>query len=329
MRPMGIAVGIAVLATGLATMSVTPRVYGEGARQGPWKTAGGFSFDWPNVEITVERLSGAIHFMHGSGGNMLLSAGPDGLLLVDNEFPQVHDKVLEAIHGIQPGPVEFVLNTHFHGDHTGMNAGLAAQGAVIVAQDNARERMTRTRKNLFFNSTSPPAPLAALPVVTFPRSLRLHFNGEAVEFFFVAAAHTDGDAVVYFTGSNVVHLGDVYINGLYPIIDLAGGGHIDGYFPALDAVLDRIDDHTRVVPGHGPVGDKDDLQAYRDMLWDIRARVQTLIDAGETIDAILAANPSRAYDAQWASDRVGPDDVVLMIYHSLTGSYGTETNDTP
>ncbi|WP_167854936.1 MBL fold metallo-hydrolase [Mangrovimicrobium sediminis] len=315
-----------VCALVLALTPLSPGVAGEQAggadRSGPWKVAGGFSFDWPSVEIDVHPLSDTLYFMHGSGGNMLLSAGADGLLLVDNEFPEIHGKILNAIEGVQPGPVEFVLNTHFHGDHTGSNSLLAQDGALILAQDNSRQRMTRAQTNLFFGSTTPPAPAQALPVVTFPESMNLYFNGERIEFFYVSPAHTDGDAVAWFTGSNVVHMGDIYINGLYPIIDLAGGGSIDGYFPALDAVLARIDDATRVVPGHGPVGDKRALQAYRDMLWDIRNRVQAMIDAGRDIDAILAANPSRDYDELWASDRVGPDDVVLMIYYSLTGSYG-------
>lgn len=315
----------AAVAATLAASSLAVVVAAIAAdRNGPWKVAGGFSFDWPHVGIEVEPLSDSLYFMHGSGGNMLLSAGPDGLMLVDNEFPPIEGKILAAVHAIQPGPVKLVLNTHFHGDHTGLNASLAEQGAVIIAQEKSRERMTHEQENLFFKSVSPPAPRAALPVVTFPQSLSLHYNGDDVEFFYVAPAHTDGDAIVYFTDSNVVHMGDIYINGLYPIIDLAGGGGIDGYFPALDAVLARIDDQTKVVPGHGPVGDKSGLQAYRDMLWDIRNQVQGMIDAGSDLDTILAANPSRAYDKAWASDRVGPDDVVLMIYYSLTGSYGSQ-----
>lgn len=284
-----------------------------------WKIAGGFNMDWPTVTVATQPLSGSVYYMHGSGGNMLVSAGEDGILLVDDEFAEISAKILAAVAAIQPGPVRFVLNTHFHSDHAGGNALLGEQGATIIAHSNARLRMLTEQRSLFFGSTTPPSPAAALPVVTFPEGLTLHFNGEAIDFFFVSAAHTDGDAIVYFTSANVVHMGDIYINELYPIIDLAGGGNIDGYLPALDAVLARIDDNTRVVPGHGPIGDKTDLQFYRDMLALIRDRVKEKIAAGEDLNAILAANLSSEFDPGWASDRVGPGDVVTMIYQSLTG----------
>lgn len=287
-----------------------------------WKIAGGFSMDWDTVKIEDIALSPTLHYMLGSGGNMLVSTGANGLVLVDNEFPEMTPKIREALAELQDGPVRLLLNTHFHSDHTGGNASLAEDGALIIAHQNARERMLTEQQNLFFNSVTPPAPQAALPLVTFADTMTLHVNGEEVRFFYVNPAHTDGDAIVWFKQSNVVHMGDIYINELYPIIDLAGGGNIDGYAPAIDVVLAMIDDDTKVVPGHGPVGDKASLKFYRDMLVDIRDQVKAMIDKGMDIDAILAANPSRAYDEDWASDRVGPDDVTMMIYLSLTGEYG-------
>ncbi len=288
-----------------------------------WKIADGFSMEWDTVTVRDVLLSPSIHYLHGSGGNMLVSSGVDGLLLVDNEFPEMTPKILAALQQIQPGPVKLLLNTHFHSDHTGGNATLGEAGTLIIAHDNARTRMLSEQRNLFFNSVTPASPQSAVPVVTFAESMTLHSNGEDVQFFHVGAAHTDGDAIVWFPQSNVIHMGDVYINGLYPIIDLAGGGNIDGYAPAIDAVLPLINDETKVVPGHGPVGSKAGLMTYRDMLVDIRNQVKAMIDAGMDIDAILAANPSKAYDNEWASDRVGPDDITMMTYLSLTGEYAS------
>jgi glyoxylase-like metal-dependent hydrolase (beta-lactamase superfamily II) len=283
----------------------------------PWKTAGGFSTDFDTVPITVERLRDNVYFMHGSGSNMVLAVGEDGALLVDNEFREINDRIRAEIAKLHPGPVRYVFNTHWHWDHTGMNQDLAEAGAVIMAHDRSRERMLSPQHHAFFDRTSPPAAQQALPVITFPRAMTLHFNGESVQFLYTTDAHTDGDAVAWFPRSNVVHMGDLYISELYPIIDINSGGDVDGYAPALDAVLAMIDEDTRVVPGHGRVGTKADLEAYRHMVVTIRDRVASMIADGLELAAILAANPSREFDPDWASDRVGPDDWVTMVYQSL------------
>lgn len=298
-----------------------------GAESTVYKSATGFSTNWDTLPVTVERLSPSLHYLHGSGGNMVLSSGSDGLVLVDNEFVPLSDRILETIAAIAPGSVRLVLNTHWHGDHTGMNAGLAALGATVIAQDRSRARMLDRQYSVFFDAVSQPAPKAALPVLTFPDRINLHLNGESVSFFAVPPSHTDGDAVVWFPESNVVHLGDVYIHGLYPIIDVAGGGDVNGYEPAINQVLALIDDDTRVIPGHGPPGTRADLVAFRDMIVSIRDRVRDLLQQGLDIDGILAARPSREFDARWASDRVGPDDMVMMVYQSLSGDYRRALND--
>ncbi len=294
------------------------------AAEPQWKVADGFTTDWEHVSFSQQKLSDTVYYLQGSGGNMLVSAGPDGVLLVDDEFAEITDKIVKQIGAIKPGPIKFVLNTHFHNDHTGGNENLGKMGSVIIANEKSRERMKSESYNAHFDSVTPASPPAALPVVTFKDSLVVHFNNEDIKFFFVSAAHTDGDSIVWFPKSNVVHMGDVYINELYPIIDLAGGGRIDGYFPAIDAVLAVINDKTRVVPGHGPIGDKASLRVYRDMLQLIRDRVVKLIKEGKTLDAIKASNPSKEFDRKWASDRVGPDDVTKMIYQSLTGNFPTK-----
>lgn len=290
----------------------------------PWKTAGGFSDDYANVPITVEALRENIYFIHASGGNMVLAVGEEGALLVDNEFVELNARLQETIRTLSPTPVRYVFNTHWHSDHTGMNEALAGTGALILAQDHTRTRMLSPQHHAFFNHTYPPAARAALPVITFPRAMSLHLNGESIQFLYTANAHTDGDAIAWFPTSNVVHMGDLYISELYPIIDINSGGDINGYVPALDAVLAIIDDNTRVVPGHGRVGSRADLLAYRNMLVTIRDRVAAMMDDGLGLDAVLAAKPSREFDQAWASDRVGPDDWVRMVYQSLA----TDRQDT-
>ncbi len=298
---------------GIALFSSAAHVFAE-----PWKTATGFSDDFANVPITVEPLRENIYFIHASGGNMVLAVGEDGALLVDNEFAELNERLQETISKLSPKPLRYVFNTHWHWDHTGMNEALAATGAVILAHDQSRERMLTPQHHQFFDRTSPPVARAALPVITFPRAMSLHLNGESIQFLYTSDAHTDGDAIAWFPKSNVVHLGDLYISELYPIIDVNSGGDVNGYAPALDAVLAVIDDDTRVVPGHGRVASRADLQIYRNMIVTTRDRVAALMDDGLLLEAVLLARPTREFDQAWASDRVGPDDWVTMVFNSLT-----------
>ena len=280
-----------------------------------WKTAGGFSTDWSNVQIEIIPLGKHLYFLQGSGANMCVSTGPDGVLLVDCEFQPMSAKIKEAIARLQPGPIRFLINTHGHADHTGGNADFGETGTVIIAQEKVRSRMISSGAG----AKPPPIPQAGWPMITFDESMVLHCNGEDVLLFYDGPAHTDNDIVVFFPKSNVVEMGDIYINGLYPIIDAALDGTIQGYFPIIDRVLGMIDDETKVVPGHGPVGTKKELQAYRDMLAVIRDRVQEMLCGGKTLEDIIASDPSREFNAEWASDRVGPHDVTRMIYEGLVG----------
>ena len=202
-----------------------------------------------------------------------------------------------------------------------MNGILAAQEAVIISHENSRKRMQTKSYNAFFNSVTPASPKDALPVITFPKNMSLHANGEDIQLIYVNPAHSDGDAIVWFPEANVVHLGDIYIGELYPIIDVANGGDVNGYAPAIDHVLRLIDEETAVVPGHGPVGYKADLIAYRNMIATIRDRVKTMLDDGKDIDEILDARPTAAFDEIWASNRVNPDHMTMMVYQSLSGDY--------
>ena len=286
-----------------------------------WKVASGFSMDWPNVQMEQTKLADHLYYLHGSGANMCVSTGPDGIVLVDCEFTQMSDKIKAAIATIQPGPVRFLIDTHFHTDHSGGNADFAKDGTVVIGQDHVRERLAHPPAS-FFGDPPPPSPPLAMPVITYDRAMTLHCNGEDIQLFNEGVAHTDTDTVVWFPKSNVVHLGDIYINGLYPIIDVHARGTIEGYFPIIDRVLGMINDDTKVIPGHGPVATKKQLQFYRDMLAKIRDRVKTGIAQGKTLAEITATNPSREFDADWASDRVGPEAVTKMVYESLAGLPG-------
>jgi cyclase len=285
----------------------------------PWRVADGFSTDWEGLKIEVRELAPHVYLLHGSGGNTLASVGPDGTLLVDTEFAQVAPKLKAALNQLKAGPVRYVISTHYHSDHTGGNGAFHQDGAVVVAQENCRLRMTQTQYSSFWQRSSSPPPASDVPTLTFDRRLNLFFNGEEVEAVHNQPAHTDGDAIVYFRHANVVHLGDIFVNNLYPYIDLGAQGRIDGYFPVIDQVLAMIDDRTQVVPGHGPTATKQELTAYRDMLRTVRDRVAAQIAQGASLEEILASHPSREFDDKYATDRVGPEGFVAMVYQSLTG----------
>jgi glyoxylase-like metal-dependent hydrolase (beta-lactamase superfamily II) len=215
--------------------------------------------------------------------------------------------------------VRYIITTHYHSDHSGGNGAFVKDGAVVVGQDNCRARMLQTRYSAYWGYTSPPAPRADLPTLTFQRSLTLFFDEEEILSTHGTPSHTDGDTVVYFRKANVVHMGDIFVNNLYPYIDILAKGTINGYLPVIDEVLAKIDDRTQVIPGHGPVATKQELKAYRDMLQVVRDRVAAAIAAGKSLDQIIAMHPSREYDAKNATDRVNGDDFVVLVYQSLTG----------
>jgi len=302
----------------IAASFVLLGVFATAPAQTP-RVADGFSTDWEHLTIDVKELEPHVYLLHGSGGNTLASVGPDGTLLVDTEFLQVAPKLKEALAKLNAGNVRYVISSHYHGDHTGANGAFHEDGAVIVAQENCRLRMTESRYSGMTGKTSPPAPVANLPTVTYEKRMTLYLNGEEIEAFHNQPAHTDGDTIVYFHHANVVHMGDVFVNNLYPYIDIGAKGTVDGYFPVIDEVLARIDDKTQVVPGHGPLATKRELKAYRDMIKTVRDRVVAGIAVGKSLEDILASEPTREFDAQYATDRVGGDGFVAMVYQSLTG----------
>ena len=263
--------------------------------------------DFSAVNITVTEVSDGIFMMNGAGGNMGLSVGDDGAFLVDDQFAPLSDKIVAAIKTVTDSPVEFVLNTHHHGDHTGGNEAFGDTGAYIVAHDNVRSRL------LARDGTAD----AALPVITFSKSATFHRNGEEIHVFHPANAHTDGDAIVMFRNANVVHMGDVFFSGMYPFIDVGSGGGINGYIDALETTAAMIDDDTKVIPGHGPLSGKADIVASIAVLNDVRTRIQALIDQGLDEDAIVAADPLADLNDQWEWQFISGERMARAAYQSL------------
>jgi cyclase len=273
--------------------------------------------DFSKVEIRATKLTETTYMLTGAGGNLGLSVGEDAVFLIDDQFAPLTDRINAAIAKITPKPVRFVLNTHWHFDHTGGNENYGRAGALIVAHENVRKRMSTDQFIEFLRMNTKPSPKPALPVVTFAGAMSFHINGEEIRAIHVPRAHTDGDAVVHFLGSDVVHMGDVYFNGFYPFIDTASGGTIDGVIAACDQVLGIATDKTRIIPGHGPLASKADLQAYRDMLSAASTRIKKLIAEGRKLEEITAAGVMKDYDEKWGKGFIAAPKFVEMVAMNL------------
>jgi cyclase len=275
--------------------------------------------DRTKVTIVDTDLGNGIHMLKGAGGNLGVLVGKDGVFLIDSQFAELSDKIKAAIAKISPAPVRFVVNTHWHGDHTGGNENFETSGSLIVAQDNVRVRMSTAQFDTMFNDTTLASPEDAWPVVTFTDAVTFHWDGQDVWVFHVPNAHTDGDAVIQFKQANVVHTGDVLFNGNYPLIDISTGGSVKGTIAAADRILAAIDDNTKLIPGHGPLANKKDLKVYRDMLADISEKIEGMLAKGKTPDQIKAAKPSAAYDAKWGNGFMKADMFVDIMVKDLSG----------
>ena len=273
--------------------------------------------DFSKVEIVTTPLAPGVSMLTGSGGNIGLSVGDDGAFIVDDQYAPLTDKINAAVAKLTARPVRFVINTHWHFDHTGGNENYGKASAVIVAHDNVRKRMSVEQVNEFLKRTFPPSPAAALPVITFADSVTLHLNGDVVEVTHVAPAHTDGDVVVRFTKANVIHMGDLYMNGMYPFVDISSGGKVDGLVAAADQVLAMANDQTKIIPGHGPLATKATLKEFRDVVATVRDRVRKEMSAGKSLADIQASGPSKEFDAKWGNGFIKPDQFVALVYTSL------------
>lgn len=281
--------------------------------------------NFDTVQVRSVRVAERTYMLTGAGGNIGVSIGDSGVILVDDQFAPLTPKVLAAVKAITRLPIRFVLNTHWHGDHTGGNENMRGAGALVVAQENVRKRMSTEQFLQIFKEKVPPSPARALPVVTFTDAVSFHFDGHEVRAFHVRNAHTDGDAIVHFRTADVVHMGDVFFNGRYPYIDVAAGGSVDGMIAAADQVLRLISPSTRVIPGHGPVGDRDALRAYRDMLAGARAQVLRQIAAGGNLERVIAAKPTAEFDSAWGHGFLTPAQFVEILYSDLSRRKGTTT----
>ncbi|MEW5251405.1 MBL fold metallo-hydrolase [Microbulbifer sp. 2201CG32-9] len=273
-----------------------------------------------DVTINSEKVSDNLYMLTGAGGNMALLVGDDGAFLVDDQFAPLTDRIVATVAEVSDKPLKFVINTHWHGDHTGGNENLGKQGALIVAHENVRKRMSTDQFMETFGRKVPAAPLAALPVITFTDATTFHWNGEDVRVQHVDPAHTDGDSIVRFANANTVHMGDTFFNGSYPFIDLSAGGSVDGVIAVMDRVLEQADDNTRIIPGHGALSNKVELRAQRDLLVTLRDRVQKLIDQGKSRDEVIAAQPTKEFDQQYGQGFMKPDIWTGIVFDSLTNS---------
>jgi cyclase len=272
--------------------------------------------DFSKAEIKVERIAPGVAVLFGPGGNIGVSYGTDANAIIDDQYAPLTQKVIAAVASIDPDPIRFVINTHWHGDHTGGNETLGGRGSVIVAHDNVRKRMSSEQFLSLFNQKVPASPKDALPVVTFGQGVTLHLNGDTLHVIHVEHAHTDGDSLVHWQNANVLHMGDTFFHQVsFPFIDLDSGGSIDGAVAAVEKGLAIANDETRVIPGHGPVATKAQLAVYRAMLIDIRTRVAAGIKAGRTMEQIRAEQPAARYGMP--SGFVKPDQFVETVYRSL------------
>ena len=269
------------------------------------------------VQIKTEKLTNTTYMLTSAGGNLGVSIGADAVFVIDDQFAPLTPKIKAAIRKLSKKPVKFVLNTHWHSDHTGGNENFGKAGAVIVAQDNVRKRMSTAQLIEFLGMPIKASPKQALPVVTFTTDVTFHLNGDEVHVFHVNNGHTDGDAIVHFKKSNVIHLGDIFFNKLYPFIDTSSGGSVDGVIAATDKVLSLANDDTKLIPGHGPLATKGDLQSYRDMLATISTRVKAQIKEGKKLEDAIAAKPTAEFDAVWGKGFLPPNKFVDMLWKNL------------
>ena len=266
--------------------------------------------------ITSQPIADGLHALLGVGGNIAASIGPQGVLIVDDQFPGMVPKIEAEIARLGGGPVDFAINTHWHYDHADGNLALGPAGTWIVAHENSREMLTHDNVfNIVTRQVEMDAyPVDALPVATFTETMSFHFNGERIDLMHFGPAHTAGDTAVIFRGSNAVHLGDVFNNAGYPFVDADSGGSLSGLIAFCEAVLDEIDESTTVIPGHGPVTDYADLADYTAMLRTIHDRIMALIAGGATLEQVVAAQPTR----EWDEAQGDPSNFLNRSYASLT-----------
>jgi cyclase len=272
--------------------------------------------DYSKVEIKATKINGNVYMLEGAGGNIGVSVGPDGILIVDDQFAPLAEKIRTALKTLGDGKLKFILNTHWHGDHTGGNAPLG-RDAPIIAHDNVRKRLSTEQRLEFFKMTVPPSPSEALPVITFDNSLTVHFNGEEIKAIHFPRGHTDGDSIIFFTKSNVVHLGDDFFTGRFPFVDLDSGGSVQGLAKNIGDIIPKIPAGAKLIPGHGPVATVDELKSFHRMLIETTDIVRKKMADKKSLAQIKA----EGFPAEWKSWGEGfikTDQWIELVYTDLS-----------
>jgi cyclase len=279
--------------------------------------------DFSKVEIKTTDLGDNVYMLEGQGGNITVAVAKDGIIMVDGEFAPLHDKIKAAIAVVSSEPIKYLINTHFHGDHTGGNEPFAKDGVTIVSEINVKNRLAAGTTNGLTGVKTPPAPADALPSKTYTGSYKIRLRGRVADLRHIAKAHTDGDTYVWFKTANVLSTGDTFTNGRYPNIDFANGGNIKGMIAAADTYMKLANARTRIVPGHGPIADKAALTEYRNMLVTARDRMAKLVKEGKTEDEVVALKPFADLDAKWAPTDLASKNFIRVVYHSLADKKDT------
>ena len=282
--------------------------------------------DFSKVQIKVTKVSGNIYMLEGSGGNIAASVGADGIVIVDDQFAPLAEKIQAALKGlgVTDKPVRFVINTHYHGDHTGGNEPFSNTGATVIAQDNVRKRLESGGTGGNGGSVrfeSKPAPKAALPVITFEYEVTVHLNGEDIRALHFPSGHTDGDSIIFFPKNNVVHMGDDFVRYGFPFIDVASGGSVQGMISALEKAMAQLPADVKVIPGHGAISNLDDVRAFVKMLRETSAVVQKALDEHKTLEQMKQAKILAPWD-KFAGTFINSDAFIETLYNSLTGHKG-------
>ena len=311
-----------MIRTGRASIAITLLLAGSAVAQQQPPAAP--PVDFSKIEIKTTDLGGNVYMLEGQGGNITVAMAANGIIMVDGQFAPLHDKIKAAVATLSSLPIKYLINTHFHGDHTGGNELFAKDGVTISSQINVKNRLAAGTSDGLTGTRTPPAPPAALPSDTYVNFSKIRLPGRVADLKHIANAHTDGDTYVWFKTANVLATGDTFTNGRYPNIDFANGGNIKGMIAAADIYLKLTNAKSRIVPGHGPIADKAALTEYRAMLVTARDRMAALVLAGKSEDDVVAASPFSDLDKKWAPTELASKNFIRVIYHSLADKPATE-----